>query len=69
LQGGQGQAVEVDRRRIGDDHLVGLRAHKLRDLAADAPRRLDPALVPAADQPLAPFDFYNLLHALYSRLG
>ncbi len=69
LQGSQRQAIEVDRRRIGDDHLVGLRAHKLCDLAADATRNLNPALVPTADQPLAPLLFHKLVHALHCCLG
>ncbi len=69
LQRGQRQPIEIDRRRIGDGHLVRLRAHKLRDLAADAARRLDPAFVPTADQPLAPLAFDDLLHALHRGLG
>ncbi|MEZ4557676.1 MAG: hypothetical protein R2851_01820 [Caldilineaceae bacterium] len=51
---GQRQLVEVDRRGIGDGHFVRLRANEPGDLAADARRRVDPALVPTADETVAP---------------
>src|SRR3546814_14562826 len=53
-QRGDEQLEQIRRGRIGGDHLAGPRTDQPRDLVADAARRLDPALVPAPDQPLAP---------------
>ena len=48
------ELVEVDRRRVADDHLAGPRAeHVLGQQVADARRHVDP-LRPAGDEPLAP---------------
>ena len=53
--GGGDQLEEVDRRRIGNEHLVVGGADQPRDLGADTGGRVDPpGLVPATDQPLAP---------------
>ncbi len=49
------QRLEQMRRgRVADDHLVRGGADQWGDLRADPLRRVDPALVPAADQPVAP---------------
>ena len=55
-RGGDQQLEQIDRGRIGDQHLVRLRPDQGRDLRAHAARHADPvAAVPAADQLLAPF--------------
>ncbi len=49
-----GQLVEVDRGRVGDEHLALAGAeHAVRESIADAPRRVDP-VVPAGDDARAP---------------
>ena len=48
-------AVQVDRRRVGDRDLAGPRAEDARrELVADPQRQLEPAVVPAPDQPRRP---------------
>jgi hypothetical protein len=63
-QRGGGELEDVDRHRIGDDHLVAVRADQPRDFRPDRCGRVDPAgIVPAADQPLAPFVRYRIGNA------
>ena len=51
---------QIDRRRVGDDHLAGAGADQPRDLVADARGSVDPAgRVPAPDQALAPFALHH----------
>ena len=55
--------VQVRGRGIGHDHLAGSRAHKGRDLVADALGGRDPASgVPAPHQPAAPLVFDDLAY-------
>lgn len=55
-QGGGQHLEQVDRRGVGDDHLVRARADQRGELVAQAPRQFEPAgLVPTADQAPAPF--------------
>jgi hypothetical protein len=60
-QRGHHQLEQVHRGRVGDDHLVLVGADQPRDLGADALGRLEPALVPAADQAVAPLGAHQLL--------
>ncbi len=54
LERGHNELEEVNRGRVAGDHLIGRGADQLRDLGADALWGAEPALAPAADEPLAP---------------
>src|SRR5262249_9841676 len=51
---------QVDRRGIGDDHLVGPGPDQAGQLGPDPPGRRHPGLSPAADQPPAPLRLDDL---------
>ena len=53
-QGSDDRLEQVRRGGVADDHLIRSSADQRRDLCPDALRCLDPTLIPAADQPLAP---------------
>jgi hypothetical protein len=64
------QLEQIDRDRIGDDHLVRVRPDQARDLAAEALRQVDPAvLVPAGDQILAPLPTHHVVEHARGRFG
>ncbi len=51
---------QVGRGGVADDYLVRLRTDQRGDQTAEALRRVDPAFVPAADQPFAPLPLHRV---------
>ncbi len=59
-QRGDDRLEQVGRGGVADDYLVRLRADQRGDQTAEALRRVDPAFVPAADQPFAPLPLHRV---------
>ena len=56
-EGGNGQLEKVDGGGFGDQYLVRTRANQLSDFSAQLGGRIQPALVPNADEAFPPFRF------------
>ncbi len=70
VQGGRDQLEQIDRDRIGDDHLMGFGADQAGDLGPDPLREIDPAVAgPAGDQILAPLAPRHLVEDRRGGLG
>ena len=57
---GDNQLVQVYGGGIRRDHLIRIRTDQRRNHCANALRRIDPAFIPATDQPLAPCVGYRV---------
>jgi len=60
----QCQLKQVERRRVGHNHLIGVGTDELADFAANLGLKLNPSLIPAANEPLAPLTCYQVLRQL-----
>ena len=70
LCGRDEQLEDIDRDRVGDQHLMRFRADQTGDLAADARRCVDPVgIVPAADQPFTPLAGHHVFLARHGGDG
>ncbi len=64
-QRGRQHFEQIDRCRVGTDHLVKLCADQARDLGADPARQVDPVrCIPGADQAFAPLVLDHVFDAL-----